>query len=48
MLLETGTGIDGIIVPPDGYLGAVREVCDRYGILLILDEVLAVADEYVS
>ena len=48
MLLETGTGTNGIIVPPDGYLRAVREVCERYGIPLILDEVLAVADEYVS
>jgi taurine--2-oxoglutarate transaminase len=28
-------------VPPDGYLRSIREVCDRYGILLILDEVMA-------
>src|SRR6266508_2238715 len=35
------TGTNGIIVPPDGYLQAIREVCDRHGILLILDEVMA-------
>ena len=40
-MLETVTGTNGIIVPPDGYLQSIREVCDRYGILLILDEVMA-------
>ena len=29
-----------MVVPPDGYLHAVREVCDRYGVLLIADEVM--------
>src|SRR5438093_1271361 len=41
VILETVTGTNGIIVPPDGYLQAIREVCDRNGILLILDEVMA-------
>lgn len=41
VLLETVTGTNGIIVPPDGYLQRIREVCDRHGILLILDEVMA-------
>src|SRR6266542_901618 len=41
VLLETVTGTNGIIVPPDGYLQSIREVCDRHGILLILDEVMA-------
>ena len=41
VILETVTGTNGIIVPPDGYLQSVREVCDRHGILLILDEVMA-------
>jgi taurine---2-oxoglutarate transaminase len=40
VVLETVTGTNGIIVPPDGYLAAVREVCDRHGILLILDEIM--------
>ncbi len=35
------TGTNGIIVPPDGYLQSIREVCDRHGILLIFDEVMA-------
>jgi taurine--2-oxoglutarate transaminase len=35
------TGTNGVIPPPDGYLQAIREVCDRHGILLILDEVMA-------
>jgi len=34
------TGTNGVLVPPEGYLAAVREVCDRHGILLILDEVM--------
>ena len=41
VLIETVTGTNGIIVPPDGYLQSIREVCDRYGILLICDEVMA-------
>ena len=41
VLLETVTGTNGVIVPPDGYLQGVRELCDRYGILLIADEVMS-------
>jgi taurine--2-oxoglutarate transaminase len=41
VILETVTGTNGIIVPPDGYLQAIREVCDRHGIVLITDEVMA-------
>jgi taurine--2-oxoglutarate transaminase len=41
VILETITGTNGVIVPPDGYLQSIREVCDRHGILLILDEVMA-------
>ena len=40
VILETVTGTNGIIPPPPGYLQAIREVCDRHGILLILDEVM--------
>ena len=41
VILETVTGTNGVIPPPPGYLQAIREVCDRHGILLILDEVMA-------
>jgi len=41
VILETVTGTNGVIPPPPGYLQSVREVCDRHGILLILDEVMA-------
>jgi len=41
VILETVTGTNGLIVPPDGYLQSIREVCDRHGILLITDEVMA-------
>jgi len=35
------TGANGIIVPPPEYFPMVREICDRYGILLIIDEVMS-------
>ena len=35
------TGTNGILVPPDGYLQGVRALCDKYGILLIADEVMS-------
>jgi taurine--2-oxoglutarate transaminase len=41
VILETVTGTNGIIVPPDGYLQSIRETCDKHGILLIVDEVMA-------
>ena len=34
-------GTNGILIPPDGYLQGVREICDRHGILLIADEVMS-------
>lgn len=39
VILEPVQGEGGIIVPPDGYLKAAREACDKHGALLILDEV---------
>ncbi|MCM2391265.1 aspartate aminotransferase family protein [Streptomyces albipurpureus] len=41
IVLETIPGTAGIMVPPPGYLQGVREICDRYGIVFILDEVMA-------
>ena len=38
--LETITGTNGVLIPPDGYLQGVRELCDRYGILMMADEVM--------
>jgi taurine--2-oxoglutarate transaminase len=40
-ILETVTGTNGILVPPDGYLRGVRDLCSRYGIMMITDEVMA-------
>ncbi|MCC7415578.1 MAG: aminotransferase class III-fold pyridoxal phosphate-dependent enzyme [Acidobacteria bacterium] len=40
-ILETVTGTNGILVPPDGYLQGVRELCTKHGILMIADEVMA-------
>ena len=39
-ILETVTGTNGILVPPDGYLQGVRALCDKYGILMIADEIM--------
>lgn len=39
--IETVTGTNGILIPPDGYLQGLREICDKYGVLLICDEVMA-------
>src|SRR5690348_9334197 len=40
-ILEPVTGTNGILVPPDGYLQAVRAICDKHGILMIADEVMS-------
>jgi len=40
-ILETVTGTNGILIPPDGYLQGLRELCTKYGIMLIADEVMA-------
>lgn len=39
--METITGSNGVIIPPDGYLKGVREICDEFGIMMICDEVMA-------
>ena len=40
-IMETVVGTNGILIPPDGYLEGVRKLCDKYGILMIADEVMA-------
>ena len=39
-LLEPVVGANGVLIPPDGYMQGVRRICDKYGILLIADEVM--------
>jgi taurine--2-oxoglutarate transaminase len=41
ILLESVTGTNGILIPPDGYMQGVRKICDRHGILMIADEVMS-------
>lgn len=41
IILETVVGTNGILVPPDGYLQGVRDLCDEFGIVMIADEVMA-------
>jgi len=41
IFLETVTGSNGIIIPPDGYSQGVRELCDEFGIVMVCDEVMA-------
>jgi taurine--2-oxoglutarate transaminase len=41
LIIEPVVGTNGILIPPDGYLQGVREICDRHGIMLIADEVMS-------
>jgi len=40
-ILEPVTGTNGVLIPPDGYLTGLRKICDKYGILMIADEVMS-------
>src|SRR6266540_2242586 len=40
IIVEPVTGTNGILIPPDGYLQGLRELCNKHGILLIADEVM--------
>ncbi|SHI12308.1 taurine---2-oxoglutarate transaminase [Sporobacter termitidis DSM 10068] len=40
IFLETVTGSNGVIIPPKGYLPGVRALCDKYGIMMVCDEVM--------
>ena len=39
--LETVSGTNGVLIPPDGYMQGVRALCTKYGILMVCDEVMA-------
>jgi len=41
IILESVPGTAGIMVPPPGYMAGVREICNKYGIVMIADEVMA-------
>ena len=41
IIMEPVTGTNGIIIPPDGYMQGIRDLCDKYGILFIADEVMS-------
>ncbi len=40
-IMEPVVGTNGVLVPPDGFLAGVRALCDKYGILMIADEVMS-------
>jgi 4-aminobutyrate aminotransferase/(S)-3-amino-2-methylpropionate transaminase len=39
IVVEPMQGVGGIVIPPTGFLKGLREICDRHGILLVLDEI---------
>jgi taurine--2-oxoglutarate transaminase len=41
ILIESVTGTNGIIIPPGGYIQGVRTLCERFGIVMIADEVMS-------
>lgn len=40
-LVESVVGSNGVLIPPDGFLAGIRALCDRYGIVMISDEVMS-------
>ena len=41
VIVESVVGTNGLIIPPDGYLQGLRELCTKHGIMLICDEIMS-------
>jgi taurine--2-oxoglutarate transaminase len=41
IIVESVTGTNGVLIPPDGYMQGLRALCDKHGIVMIADEVMA-------
>lgn len=41
IVIESVTGSNGVIIPPEGYLKGIRKLCDEFGIIMVCDEVMA-------
>jgi taurine--2-oxoglutarate transaminase len=41
IIVESVTGTNGILIPPNGYMQGIRALCDKHGIVMIVDEVMA-------
>ena len=41
IIIETISGTNGVLIPPKGYMEGLRKICDKYGIVLICDEVMS-------
>jgi taurine---2-oxoglutarate transaminase len=41
LFLEPVTGTNGVLVPPDGFIRGIRDLCTKYGILMVADEVMS-------
>ncbi|QXE18659.1 aminotransferase class III-fold pyridoxal phosphate-dependent enzyme [Clostridium sp. 001] len=41
IVVESVTGSNGVIIPPEGYLQGIRNLCDEFGIVMVCDEVMA-------
>lgn len=41
IFMETVVGSNGVLIPPEGYMQGVRDICDEFGIMMVCDEVMA-------